>query len=184
MSYRFSDDPIRGFRGDFFFLSNMYLSPVIFLHGQFRCAEAAYQSCKCKKLEDRVKFFHVDGYRAKRLSKTVDLIEDWDNIRLSFMAYVVQHKFENPDMRKKMLLTGNRELIEENNWGDTFWGTVNGVGENHLGIILMNVRKKIQISEVQKQTGVTATLAEEYLNQTLCDVHDAIMLHKRLNHPS
>lgn len=30
--------------------------------------------------------------------------------------------------------------MEENNWGDKFWGTVNGVGENHLGKILMRIR--------------------------------------------
>ena len=33
---------------------------------------------------------------------------------------------------------------EGNNWGDYFWGKVNNCGENQLGIILMDVRAKLQ----------------------------------------
>ena len=40
----------------------------------------------------------------------------------------------------KLLATGNSRLFEENNWGDTCWGTVNGKGENRLGLILEDVR--------------------------------------------
>jgi predicted NAD-dependent protein-ADP-ribosyltransferase YbiA (DUF1768 family) len=32
------------------------------------------------------------------------------------------------------------ELIEGNWWGDTYWGVCNGVGENHLGKLLMKIR--------------------------------------------
>jgi len=35
-------------------------------------------------------------------------------------------------------------LIEEkNSWGDTFWGTCEGVGQNHLGRLLMKTREKL-----------------------------------------
>ena len=39
---------------------------------------------------------------------------------------------------------GNEELIEENWWNDTFWGVCRGVGKNHLGQILMKIRKEIK----------------------------------------
>lgn len=42
------------------------------------------------------------------------------------------------------LATGESTLIEGNNWGDYFWGKVNNCGENQLGIILMDVRAKLQ----------------------------------------
>lgn len=32
----------------------------------------------------------------------------------------------------------------QKNWGDYFWGSVNGHGENHLGKILMDIRAKLQ----------------------------------------
>ena len=38
----------------------------------------------------------------------------------------------------------DEHLEEGNTWGDTTWGTVNGIGENRLGRILMKVRKELQ----------------------------------------
>ena len=43
-------------------------------------------------------------------------------------------------------LTSLINMFEENTWGDRYWGTVNGYGENHLGIILMDIRAKLQMS--------------------------------------
>jgi hypothetical protein len=40
----------------------------------------------------------------------------------------------------KLLATEYVELIEGNNWGDTFFGVCNGEGENWLGRLLMNLR--------------------------------------------
>lgn len=35
---------------------------------------------------------------------------------------------------------GFPDIVEGNQWHDTFWGVCNGVGQNNLGQILMNVR--------------------------------------------
>ena len=60
------------------------------------------------------------------------------------MYEIVKDKFSrNPELRVKLLNTGDIELIEGNYWGDTFWGVCNGKGENHLGKILMRVRKEL-----------------------------------------
>ncbi len=32
------------------------------------------------------------------------------------------------------------EIVERNTWNDTFWGVCKGKGENHLGILLMEIR--------------------------------------------
>ena len=53
---------------------------------------------------------------------------------------------QNPELRDALLATGNSLLIEGNTWGDYFWGKVNGHGENHLGLILMDVREKLKWS--------------------------------------
>lgn len=32
-------------------------------------------------------------------------------------------------------------VIEDNQWHDTFWGICDGIGQNHLGKILMDTRR-------------------------------------------
>ena len=66
---------------------------------------------------------------------------DWEVIKVDMMFNLVYDKFsKNPYLRDLLLLTKDFELEEGNNWGDTFWGVCDGVGENHLGKILMDVR--------------------------------------------
>ena len=60
------------------------------------------------------------------------------------MYRIVKAKFEqNEQLKKQLLHTGRAKLIEGNWWKDTFWGVHEGVGENHLGKILMKVRKEL-----------------------------------------
>lgn len=112
----------------------------------FHSVEAAYQACKCAKHEDFCKFPSLDPSRAKKLGKKVELREDWDSVKLEIMEQLVRQKFTGPksEMCKMILLgTGDEEIIEGNTWGDTFWGVCNGIGENHLGKILMKIREEI-----------------------------------------
>ena len=51
---------------------------------------------------------------------------------------------QNAELRIKLLETGNEHLEEGNTWGDRIWGTVNGVGQNRLGKILMRVREELK----------------------------------------
>ena len=39
--------------------------------------------------------------------------------------------------------TEDAELVEDNWWGDKFWGVCNGEGENHLGKLLMKIRDEL-----------------------------------------
>ena len=65
-------------------------------------------------------------------------------MRIDIMTALVTQKFNRHiDLRKKLLATGDEELIEGNWWGDTFWGVCRGKGDNHLGKILMEVRSKL-----------------------------------------
>lgn len=61
------------------------------------------------------------------------------------MYEICKAKFtQNEDLKAKLLATGNDILEEGNTWGDRVWGTVNGVGENRLGKILMRVREELR----------------------------------------
>ena len=45
-------------------------------------------------------------------------------------------------MASRLINTGDAILIEGNTWGDTYWGVCDGVGENRLGKLLMEVREE------------------------------------------
>ncbi len=135
-------NPITSFRGEYKFLSNFYpcnmpeVCPT---------AEHFYQSLKTtdKKWRERIKAATTPG-KAKRLGRQAPLKAGWNEDRLEAMWATVWLKFIHQDLRYKLIQTGDRELVEGNNWGDTFWGVCNGVGENHLGKILMNVRQELK----------------------------------------
>ena len=63
------------------------------------------------------------------------------------MTGIVRDKFtRNPELKRLLLATGDAVLIEGNTWGDRFWGVDKrtGKGENHLGLILMDIREELK----------------------------------------
>lgn len=135
-------EEIRGFFGEYRFLSNFYEAPVEYNGIRFRNNEAAFQAQKYPKFA--VGFVHLNASDAKRLGRRVDLRPDWEEVKDRIMFDIVLAKFsQNADLKEKLLLTGNARLYEENPWGDTYWGTVNGKGKNRLGQILEDVREML-----------------------------------------
>lgn len=81
----------------------------------------------------------------KSIGRKAKLVRDWDRlVRYQAMFLNLCAKFREPELRRKLLATGNAYLEESNTWGDTHWGTCNGKGENHLGRLLMCVRYKLK----------------------------------------
>lgn len=136
-------ETIAQFRGKYFFLSNFYSAPVTYLGQSFRNNEAAFQSSKCPECSD--KFLNLNPSDAKKLGRNVCLRDDWEEIKDSVMYDICRAKFtQNPNLAQLLIETGDATLIEGNNWGDVVWGVCNGVGENRLGKILMQIRSEIK----------------------------------------
>ncbi len=131
------------FKGDYFFLSNFYVAPVVYQGIRFENNEAAFQAAKCpERMRD---FCGLNPQAAKRLGRRVELRPDWEAIKYDVMYQVCKAKFtQNPDLLDKLLSTGDAELVEGNTWGDRVWGVCNGVGENNLGKILMRLRQEFR----------------------------------------
>lgn len=123
------------------FLSNFYPSEVYWEGIKYPSVEHAYQSAKTISPFDKrvIELCKTPG-EAKRYGGRVHLRKGWENIKLFIMEDLVNQKFKNPKLQQLLFATGNEELIEGNDWGDTFWGVCNSVGQNHLGKILMAVR--------------------------------------------
>lgn len=77
---------------------------------------------------------------AKRLGRQCPMRPTWEQERIPVMRSLLVVKFRETELNDILLETGDAKLIEGNTWGDTFWGVCNGVGENHLGKLLMWVR--------------------------------------------
>jgi len=139
------DIPISEFVGGFRFLSNFYPVPIVLEGNVYLSLEHAFQAAKtADPLEQqKIREMPTPG-KAKRAGRQVTLRPNWEQIKLRIMEALVRQKFGHPELGKKLLATGNKELVEGNNHGDVFWGKYNGEGENWLGRILMKVRQELQ----------------------------------------
>ena len=141
------EDRITSFRGEYGFLSNMFSAPVEWDGRVYRNSEAAFQSAKTLDAAERDGFRELSGPIAKRRGRRVPLRPDWAEVKDGIMEEVVRAKFAgNPELAAKLAATGDAELLEGNNWHDTYWGVDAKTlqGRNRLGIILMKVRAELR----------------------------------------
>ena len=70
---------------------------------------------------------------------------DWESVKDDIMLKALHVKFsKNSRLRKRLLDTGTRELIEHTS-NDSYWGDGgNGTGQNKLGQLLMEVRRELR----------------------------------------
>jgi ribA/ribD-fused uncharacterized protein len=136
---------IYGFNLEHRWLSNFWPSPIWALCMEWPTAEHLYQAAKTTDDSERARIARQPTpAMAKKAGRMVTLRPDWEDIKLPSMEWIVKQKFvQNHTLREMLLDTGDQELIEANTWGDTFWGVCRGVGENHLGQILMKVRQEL-----------------------------------------
>lgn len=135
---------ITKFRGNYYFLSNMY-PEVLYINGEmYPSAEHAFQASKSLDKDVRLGMSVCRSAKeAKQAGRRINLRLDWEDVKVDVMYNILKAKFADPELAQKLRDTGDEELIEENNWGDTFWGVYKGKGVNMLGQLLMKVRKEI-----------------------------------------
>jgi len=135
---------IAGFFQEFRFLSNFYPSEITLDGVTYPTVEHAYQALKATSEEEH-EFVRTQPTpkKAKWAGRKVQIRPYWDEVRLDVMRTLLELKFSDPDLRLALVLTYPNELEETNYWQDVFWGVCNGIGENHLGKLLMEIREKI-----------------------------------------
>ena len=130
------------FRNEYYFMSNMYECDIRMpLNGAFHtftCTEAAFQAHKCPSRADE--FTGISGRESKRLGQRVNLRADWEKVKIRIMAECLEAKFVQHPALERRLLAVEGPIVEDNTWGDKFWGRCNGVGENWLGRLLEEIR--------------------------------------------
>lgn len=155
---------IDSFRGDYEFLSNFYVSPMVLtfksLPGRqwlMPTGEHAFQSAKVDACpwsdEDKITWLlrmvqETKPAKAKYLGRSIEIdVDKWNSMGDNVMRHVQRIKYTlYPNLRRLLLNTGDATLVEGNTWGDKYWGQVNGDGLNMLGTILMNLRTEMRIA--------------------------------------
>lgn len=156
------------FLGDKYFLSNGYDCPLVYEEIEYPSAEAAYNAQKSEDIEIRKQFCTMNWKQARDYGQEVKLRDGWDDMRDEIMLNVIRAKFKNNKLRERLLMTRTEHLEEANDFGDTYWGTVDGKGLNKLGEILMQVRRELyntQYLTVLKQKSDDIDLQQWYVNE-------------------
>lgn len=143
---------ISSFSGKYTFLSNFFERPFEFKGLLCPTGEHIYQALKATNRED-FKFVFGSGSpgQAKRRGQQIKLRPDWvptdtnPGFKFEAMRQVVDAKFNDPEVGQWLIDTGDRPLCEGNRWGDRIFGTVDGEGENWLGVLLMEKRENLQL---------------------------------------
>ena len=135
---------IKSFRGENAFLSNFYFCFVFFEGIRYPSVEHAFQAAKTLDENERKRFAVMQtAADAKYFGRRVKLREDWEQVKDEVMLECLRSKFQNKELKEKLIATQSKLLVEGNNHGDRYWGKVNGEGRNKLGELLMKVRSEL-----------------------------------------
>ncbi len=139
------EPPVNEFQGEFRWLSNFWPAVVTLDGEQYASVEHAYQAAKwpAGTAERTAVLMTKTAADAKRLGKKAPAMDA--NHKLAWMNNFLRQKFvPGSALARQLLATGNRQLLEGNAWGDTFWGVCKSVGSNWMGRLLMDVRMELQ----------------------------------------
>jgi len=137
------------FRKGYRFLSNFYDCEIEYEGRIYSSVEHAFQAAKTIDDNEREKVWDcTSAAAAKRLGRTVTLRSDWEKVKALIMLELVRKKFQDEELAKWLMSTGEMVLVESNSWHDKSWGVCycekcDGKGLNYLGRILMHVRDEL-----------------------------------------
>ena len=135
---------------DFYVLSNFSAFEITWRNKHFVTSEHAYQ---WEKFNGTGNDTILHGIRAARsahaaFKKAEEFRQyrraDWDDVKVDIMRCILCAKVEQHEyVRRKLLESGDRDLVE-NSWRDDFWGTgPHGDGQNMLGELWMQIRAEL-----------------------------------------
>jgi len=149
-----TDERVCFYEQDFYVLSNFSSFSLEWCGHRFPTVEHAYHWLKFIDSNDLQQSI-CDAPSAHKAFKIAQENKDrrrsdWDAVKVPLMyrllhAKAAQHEY----VRRKLLATGDRELVE-NSWRDDFWGWgPNRDGQNKLGKLWMEVRAELRATGEQ-----------------------------------
>jgi len=156
-----TDERVCFYEQEFYMLSN-FSAFNVFIDGRLHAtSEHAYHWFKFTGQDDASIDIRLRIYLATSAHDAFKIAEkekahrrsDWDLVKVGTMLRILllkaaQHEY----VRRKLLETGDRELVEDS-WRDDVWGWgPNKDGQNLLGNLWMKVRDELRAAAEDKQT--------------------------------
>ena len=152
-----TDHQVFFYEQEFYVLSNFSAFRLRWMGNDFDTSEAAYHWEKFEDPTIRARILHAPSAHAA--FKTAEAYKhlrrpDWDDVKVRLMRDILRAKASQHEyVRRKLLATGNRELIEDS-WRDDFWGWgPNRDGQNMLGKLWMEIRAELRGSPSGQEGG-------------------------------
>lgn len=144
-----TDSQVLFYEQEFYPLSNFSAFALRWKHLRFDTSEAAYHWEKFPGYPSVQASIQLapSAHEAFQLARRLrDFCRpDWDDIKVDVMREILRAKVRQHEyVRRKLIDTGDRELIE-NSWRDDFWGWgAKQDGTNELGKLWMQIRTEIR----------------------------------------
>lgn len=154
--------PVLFYENEFYPFSNFSSFEVVWNCRIWETVEYAYQAAK---FEDEIIVNTIRNARSSHDAMKLAKVEynsrkrkDWYDVKLQIMEDICRAKLsQHFYVQKKLLETGDRELIE-NSPRDSYWGWgFDKDGHNHLGKIWMKLRQELKDGKITQ-------LQESYRN--------------------
>lgn len=145
-----TDREVYFYEQDHYYLSNFSAFRIGWKHLDFDTAEHLYHWLKFMPNEVGIARKIREARSAHEAFKLAEHYKsvrrpDWPDVRIDVMRDILRAKVDQHEyVRRKLLETGNRILIE-NSWRDDYWGWgPNRNGQNKLGKLWMEVREELR----------------------------------------
>jgi ribA/ribD-fused uncharacterized protein len=142
-----TDSQVFFYEQDFYVLSNFSAFALFWRGIRFDTSEAAYHwekfpDARAVEVRNAIRFA-PSAHEAFKIAERNKALRrsDWDDVKVDFMIQILRAKVSQHEyVMRKLLATGDRELIEDS-WRDDFWGWgPNRDGKNMLGKLWMEIR--------------------------------------------
>jgi len=126
----------------------------------YHSIENYYQAMKCADRADREYIATLEPKKSKTELKNpkYKLREGWGTpMKLFYMRKGIDHKFRlDTTWGQQLLATGKEDIVEWNNWNDTFWGkdVDTKKGSNWLGMLLKYRRQELFVERYMNESTV------------------------------
>jgi ribA/ribD-fused uncharacterized protein len=152
---------VRFYEHDFYVLSNFSAFKLHWKGLPFDTSEAAYHWEKFSGDSGAAQLMRRFILTASSAHEAFKVAEhnkphrraDWDDVKVGIMRDILRAKAQQHEyVRRKLLATGDRELVEDS-WRDDFWGWgANRDGQNMLGKLWMEVRAEFAAIDAARGT--------------------------------
>ena len=138
-------DVISSFKEEYDFLNNRFGCSFMWQGIRYNNVESAFHASKYTDESERKILSRMSADKAVKKSMDFTPSAEWEDCKLNIMESIIMAKFDqNPSLKKSLIETDNRILINGNNKHETYWGVdlYSWIGENHIGKILMTIIDK------------------------------------------